>query len=103
METFDPSNNVFLDFEITLPEAGLCLIFQEREQLVVLSGKYVTRWRAGESGDLVRCSQALHPDIGVFCTMAPVVDQVNGLVYIADMSVCYSVKLDGSERMEVAN
>jgi len=103
IEAFDPSNNLFLDMEVTLPEAGLCLTFQEREELVVLSGKFLTRWRVGQDGELVQCYQALHPDVGVFCNMAPVVDQVNGLVYIADMGVCYSVKVDGSERTEVAN
>lgn len=103
MEAFDPATCTFLDIKIALPDAELSLVFQENKQLVVLSGKYVTRWRSEKGNKMVQCYQALHSDIGVFCNMAPVVDEVNGLVYIVDMGVCYSVKVDGSERSEIAS
>lgn len=103
IEAFDPVNAVFLGLTAQLPEDTTCLLFVERGQLVVLSRNYATRWRAGQDSRLLQCSKAVHPICNMHCNMAPVVEEGSGLVYISYDGVCYSVKVDGSERREATS
>ena len=103
IEAFDPVNTAFLPLSAQLPEDTSCLVFVEREQLVVISKNYVTRWSAGQDARLLLGSKAVHPLCNVHCNMAPVVDERSGLVYISYEGLCYCMKGDGSGRREATS
>jgi hypothetical protein len=103
IEAFNPAIAAFLPLSARLPEDSSCLIFVERGSLVVLSKNYVSRWTVERMHCLLLQSKAVHPIYGVYCNMAPVVDEGSGVVYISYDGRCYCMKMDGSGRREVGS
>ena len=97
IETFDPEAWVFRPFSFTLPEKySACITVVDCCHLLVISEHYASWW-AEETGLLTKVSLLQHEKRVVTCTMTPVLDQVNDLVYFANEEACFSIKLDGSE------
>lgn len=101
IEVFDPQVCIFLELSIPLPESKPCLVFVESQQLIVMSGSYITKWKTTDDHHLEQCFLDKHPEISVISSMAPVVDSVNEVVYVIWGGSCFSVCLDGSERRQV--
>lgn len=97
IEVFNPETWVFLPLSFILPEKfSACITVVDRCHLLVISEHYASWW-AEEAGLLTQVSLSQHEKRIVTCTMTPVLDQVNDLVYFANEETCFSIRLDGSE------
>jgi len=102
IDAFHPSTRLMQRLAARLPDQRSCLVFVENDVLVVLSELHVTRWQS--SGlHLQQLSASGYPDLYLSCNMAPVVDSVNGLVYVTEEGHCSAISLDGTKKEEVGS
>lgn len=94
-EVFLPESCEFRLLHAHLPDSSSQIGFVVDELLVVLSEKYVTKWKIGENDELVEVARAIHPSIRC-CSpdMAPVVDSENSRVFYSESGVCYRISLE---------
>jgi len=102
MEVYDVLTMEFSRVEALLPEESACCVVLEKGELVVISGKYVSRYRVGKGGQLQQVGKAKHQKWEVGSNCVPVLS-ATGLVYLSWAGQCYSLKTDGTERIQVAN
>lgn len=98
---YDVRTGEFGGVEARLPEESACCIVPENGELVVISGKYVSKWRVSEGGELVQVGKAKHEKWEVGSNSVPVLSA--GLIYLAWDGECYSLKVDGTRRNQVAS
>ena len=90
IEAFDPENSQFLPVRARLAEEySRCLLYTHNEELVVMSEKFVTKYRAEEGHELLRTQVKSHHTWSVLGNMAPVVQ--GGLAYITLLGKCYLI------------
>jgi hypothetical protein len=102
MEAFDTVTSVFLPIPTILPEEyRACCVFEENNQLVVISSTHVTRWNSGPQG-LMQLSHTQHSEYETFCNMTPLVNLAKRKLYISFNKSLYSIPFDGRGRTTVA-
>jgi len=98
IEAFDPIESRFLLVQVRLPEEySRCLLYTQNEELVVMSEKYVTRYRAEEGHQLEKTEVKRHQSWSVLGNMAPVVRE--SLLYVVLVGKCYEISEE--ERREI--
>lgn len=102
IEAYDVRTGLFDTVEVKLPEDSACCLVRDKQELVVISGKYATRWRAGEGCQLVQITKSKHPKCEVSSNSTPLLMADNGLIYLSWAGCCYSLKVDGTDRRQVA-
>lgn len=98
VETFNPESGTFQTSLDTVGERSPSLLYVDDEELVILSANWVSHWRY----DMVKVKETQHPSCVVDSNMAPVVDSVNGVVYVACNGVCTAIKTGSFTRIEIA-
>lgn len=86
---------------ICMPENSPCIVAVENAQLLVISETHITRWDMIGEYDLRLIAETQHQNIGVRCSMAPVVDSVNDLLLISYGGRFSYINFDGSKHKEI--
>lgn len=98
VEGFSLVDYSFFPLQIRLPEENTqcCLLIQD-SHLIILTCKYAVRCDIGPNHQLTLAATASHSPCLTGSRTPPVVDSINGLVYICRGDTCFSVKLDGRD------
>lgn len=103
IEAFSFVSSSFFTLPHILPEKSSdCCLIIEYSKLLILSRKHVTRYNIGPD-DLITpvASTSRSYNTMMDSSMPPVVDTVNGLVYLCRGGVYFSTKLDGGESRQI--
>lgn len=101
IEAFDPGACVFHLLQVRLPESNAWLLVVESGQLLVLTDHYATRWEVDRHHSLRQVKQTQHSGLGQICNAPPVLDSVNGLLYVAVVGMCFSISLEDNSKRRV--
>lgn len=104
IEAFHTHTYLFSVLLIRLPENSECCSFIENDQLVIISSHYLTRFVRKEDYELMQVATIVCQDeYEMDSNMAPAVDSVNGLLYIAENRVVTCFDWNGLEVKLLAN
>ena len=98
IEAFHPDTSTFQLLKPRLADThSACCLYAAADQLIVLCEEYTLLFEQGNNHQLREVGRSKHRQCTVGSNMPPLVDALNGYVYLADQGVCYAVQLDGSE------
>ena len=100
IEAFDLLTRTFLSLQMRLPDLSTCVTFIENSELVVVSETHMSRWRVVDT-ELVCISERTYEDFYLTCNMPPVVDAVNGVVYVLEEGHCSAIQLSVMAKCQV--
>ena len=103
IEAFSLVSSSFFTLPHSLPEESSdCCLAIEYSQLLILSRKHVTRYNIGAENQITPvASTSRSYNTMMDSSMPPVVDTVNGLVYLCRGGVYFCAKLDGGESRQI--
>ena len=101
VEAFSPQTDNFLPLQVLLPEANHCCLYVHSNLLVVHSSQYISKFAAGQTGQLAQYSQVRSqtPALKWFNSQ-PVVDLSRGLFFIFQRDKILSLNMETGDLMQ---
>lgn len=94
VEAFTPQNNSFLPLQLRIPEDHPCCLFVHKNLLVVHSENYITKFAAGQAGQLFQHSQVRSKSVYKYSNSQPIVDSTYGLFSIYQLGKVVSFNIE---------
>lgn len=94
VDAFCPQTDQFLPLQVKLPQNSCCCLFVHNKMLVVQTYEYISKFKAGQRGELVLHSQEHTIPASKWSNSQPKVDSTNGLYFIIVLGEVYSVDLE---------
>lgn len=82
VEAFSPQTNNFIPLHFQLSEPEYCCLFVLNSLLVVHSTNYISKFTAGQAGQLIKHSKVRATPVGKYSNAQPVVNPTRGLFYL---------------------
>ena len=100
MEAFSPQTNDFRPLPLSqLPENSLKILYVDNNLLVVHSDNFISKFAAGQKGQLAHQSQfKTHNTVKKWTNSQPVLDPARGLFYLIQghVCVCFDMETGGN-------
>ena len=95
VEAFSPQTDSFLPLHLQLPENTDCCLYVHNNCLVVHSSEYISKFAAGQEGQLIQCSD-FHSQryADKYSNSQPVIDPYRKLFFILQDGICVSLSME---------
>jgi len=104
IEVFNPATRVFAVIASTITGNIGCITTICEGQLVLISASSISFWGYTQDRGLVQASRVgLNQPFSLMSNMAPLVDEVNGVMYVVASGACYCIHLESGTRKEVCS
>lgn len=102
MEAFSPHTDDFLPLSLSQsPENSLKILYVYNNLLVVHSDNFISKFAAGQGGQLAQQSQfKTHNTVKKWTNSQPGLDPARGLFYIVQGHVCICLDMETGEEVE---
>lgn len=101
IEAFSPQTNRFIPLQLQLPQISDCTVYTHNSLLVVHSRRYISKYSAGQEGQLLQHSQTQSKTtVNKRSNSQPVLEPISGLFFICQKDTCVCFCMETGEEVQ---